>query len=86
MKNDLSKFSTGDIEKELERRRNIPPFPTTQIDPFWTLVVREAEWIRNSINGGIWDDDYLHNMYNVVMTTVFGPTYFEWEKYKDLRH
>lgn len=54
--------------------------------PDWSSVIQQAISIRDSINNGRWDDDYLYYMYDKVMITVFGPQYKKWEKYKDLRN
>jgi signal peptidase I len=83
---DLNEFSTTDLEKELERRKTEQELPIITEYQNWSPIIQYALKVRDSINNGRWDDDYLDYMYDKVMITVFGSQYSAWEKYKDLRH
>jgi hypothetical protein len=85
---DIRDFSTTELQKELERRKKEPELPMIieEEDQNWSPVIQYAINIRNSIDNGRWDDDYLNCMYSKVMITVFGANYFPWEDSKNLRN
>jgi hypothetical protein len=78
---DLSKVSTKDLENELTKRKTIPQ-PKDTID--WKPVLNKAIAIRNDIANDKWDDDYLNQLYDSVISSIFGPTYFTWEEKQDV--
>jgi hypothetical protein len=83
---DIRDFSTTDLEKELERRKTEQELPIITEYQNWSPIIQYALKVRDSINNGRWDDDYLDYMYDKVMITVFGSQYTKWEDSKNLRH
>ena len=80
--NELKNVSTEQLERELEKRRNIEKenAKPKQVDnPDW-MPLREIcqEYIDCLDSEEYCDDDFTHYIYEAVMQVLFGKNVFDW--------
>lgn len=84
----LSSFSDTELGAELERRKKAASAHLPMIGNFnWDQLLDLLDYnAKQSIKNGFEDEDLPHYIYEKVMTTVYGPDYFNWRSRQAWSH
>lgn len=76
---DLSNISIEDLEKEIEKRKNVKIYsPKIKSDIDYSRIISETESHVGRVLEGTAREDDDHYIYETVMETIYGKEYWEW--------
>lgn len=87
VRNKLAKFTDGELEAELERRKENNKLPIPINFPSWNLL-RDYTHIKlqRLVNGELTLEEFEEFVYQTTLETIYGDAFWSWfnrQKYHD---